>query len=93
MKSGTKTIEVRALDNKRQAINVGDFINFKNRDTEQTLIAQVTQLVVKDTIVDLGSVIDVGMTGHKDLDHLNQTYNHFYDLFEYQGYGLIFTEL
>jgi len=79
MKSGTKTIEVRALDNKRQAINVGDFINFKNRDTEQTLIAQVTQLVVKDTIVDLGSVIDVGMTGHKDLDHLNQTYNHFYD--------------
>ena len=41
---GTKTIEMRLFDEKRQKINVGDIIEFTNDATKETLEAKVLNL-------------------------------------------------
>ncbi len=44
IKSGSKTLELRLLDEKRQLINIGDFIEFTNRITNEKLTVKVVAL-------------------------------------------------
>ena len=44
IKRGTKTIELRLFDEKRQAVNVGDGIVFTNAETGETLRVTVQNL-------------------------------------------------
>jgi len=43
IKNGTKTVELRLYDEKRQLINIGDFIIFKERDNEENQIKVIVQ--------------------------------------------------
>jgi len=44
IKLGTKTIELRLLDEKRSLINIGDSIEFTNRLTNEKIIVMVKGL-------------------------------------------------
>lgn len=44
IKNGTKTIELRLLDEKRKLINIGDIIIFENRKDNETIEVQVINL-------------------------------------------------
>ena len=45
IKSGTKTIELRLNDLKRQKIKVGDLIEFTNRVTDEKMVVRVVDLI------------------------------------------------
>ena len=44
IKFGNKTIESRLYDDKRREIEIGDEIEFTNRETEETLLTKVVGL-------------------------------------------------
>lgn len=44
IKDGTKTVELRLNDKKRQLINIGDLIEFTNRDTLEKMQLKVVAL-------------------------------------------------
>lgn len=44
VKSGKKTIEGRIYDNKRSIIKIGDFINFKKNNSDETVMVQVLKI-------------------------------------------------
>lgn len=44
IKNGTKTIEMRLNDEKRQLISIGDTIEFENRITKEIILTEVTDL-------------------------------------------------
>ena len=44
IKNKTKTIEMRLFDEKRSSISIGDFIEFTNTKTNETLVCLVTNL-------------------------------------------------
>ena len=49
IKDGTKTIELRLFDEKRQKIRTGDTISFTNTETQEVLNVQVLELMVFDS--------------------------------------------
>ncbi len=54
MKNGTKTVEFRLFDEKRQKIKVGDKIEFsKLPDLQEKLLVDVVELYREDTFEDL----------------------------------------
>ena len=54
MKNGTKTIEIRLFDEKRQQIKVGDKIEFsKLPDLQEKLLVDVVELYREDTFENL----------------------------------------
>lgn len=44
IKNCSKTIELRLNDEKRKKINIGDLIEFTNRDTKETILVKVTDI-------------------------------------------------
>ena len=46
IKNGTKTIEMRLYDEKRQLLKVGDLIEFTNRANSEKILTEVTNLYV-----------------------------------------------
>ena len=44
IKNGTKNIELRLNDEKRQLLNIGDIIEFTNRDNGEKLITEIEDL-------------------------------------------------
>ena len=53
IKKGTKDIEVRLNDEKRQLIHIGDLIEFTNIDTSKKLVVKVIDLYKFDNFSDL----------------------------------------
>ena len=49
IKEGTKTIELRLFDEKRQKIRIGDTIAFTNTETKEILEVKVLELYVFDS--------------------------------------------
>ena len=49
IKDGTKTIELRLFDEKRQKIRTGDTISFTNTETQEVLNVRVLELMVFDS--------------------------------------------
>lgn len=70
IKSGRKTVELRLNDERRQAINAADIIEFRNRATGEKLRAKVNDIYTRSTVADLISVInprDAGFTDDKEM--------------------------
>lgn len=79
MKKGTKRIELRLFDEKRQGINIGDTIEFANPDGEKLLVRVVGLLrygsfedLFRD--YDISVLADASMTKRELLDVLNEFY-------------------
>ena len=79
MKNGTKRIELRLFDEKRQKINIGDTIEFTDPDGEKLLVKVVGLLrygsfeeLFRD--FDISMLADASMTKHELLEVLNGFY-------------------
>lgn len=53
IKEGTKTIEIRLNDEKRQKLSIGDLIEFTNRETEEKIRTKILDLKKYKTYVEL----------------------------------------
>ena len=79
MKNGTKRIELRLFDEKRQKIRLGDIIEFTNPDGEM-LVVKVVGLLRYGSFEDLfrdfdiSMLADASMTKRELLDVLNGFY-------------------
>ena len=79
IQNGTKRIELRLFDEKRQRIKIGDTIEFTNPDGEKLLVKVVGLLrygsfedLFRD--IDIAILADVSMTKQELLDVLNGFY-------------------
>ena len=79
IKNGTKRIELRLFDEKRQRVRLGDIIEFTNPDGEKLLV-KVVGLLRYGSFVDLfrdfdiSILTDASMTKRELLDVLNGFY-------------------
>ena len=94
--NGTKKIEIRLNDEKRQKIKIGDEITFKDLDNEERqLTVKVTNLHYEDTFDDLLSKFDVSIFGDKDStkEELIEILNKIYPKEEQDKYGVVGIEI
>lgn len=95
IKAGTKTIEMRLLDEKRKQYKVGDILIFKKRPEEtETLSAKIVNLHKVNNFADLYYKFNKIQLGYKE----NQTakpedMNFFYSKEEQQKYGVVGIEI
>ena len=92
MKAGTKTVELRLYDEKRQLIKEGDIIEFTNVDTKETLKVQVIKLHIFDNFKELFDNIDNNKFGLKEITSY-KTMDNFYTKEEQEKYKAVGIEI
>ena len=85
IKNGEKDIEIRLNDEKRQLIKIGDIIEFKNLDTDETINVEVINLYKYDNFDELFNSFDKKRLGLKETDNVS-IMNNFYTLDEQNRY-------
>ena len=96
IKSGEKTIELRLFDEKRQKIQVGDFIVFTNTTTGEKLQAKVEQLHRFDSFEELYKALPLLQCGYtaEDVATAHPDDMHaYYSAEEQQKYGVVGIEI
>lgn len=88
IKNGTKDIEIRLNDEKRQLIKIGDKIEFKNLDTDEVIIVDVINLYHFDSFADLFDNFKRDRLGLKEDDKAD-IMNSFYTKDEEKKYGVL----
>ena len=91
IKNGEKTVEMRLYDEKRQQINIGDYIVFKLRDNEEEQIKTVVQDVdVFLNFEQLYKNYDKAILGYKENEEANyKDMEEYYFLEEQSKYGVV----
>ena len=90
IKSGTKTIELRLNDLKRQKIKVGDLIEFTNRITDEKMVVRVVDLIKFNSFSDLyKNFSKVSMGYREDEDANPRDMELYYSLEEQEKYGVL----
>jgi len=89
VKSGEKTIELRAWDEKRKQIVPGDEIVFRTDGTDETITVQVTHLVVARDFESLFNRVDVKQSGFESVDVALTTMEPFYNKSDQQKTGVV----
>lgn len=90
IKNGTKTIECRLYDEKRQLIELGDELIFTNRENpEETLSATVVGLLRYASFEDLFSVCDITKFGGETAEGLTALIRQFYSEEQERQYGVL----
>lgn len=64
IKDGSKTIELRLFDEKRQKIQIGDTISFTNTESQEVLSVKVLELFVFDSFETLYSRLPLTECGY-----------------------------
>jgi ASC-1-like (ASCH) protein len=91
--SGKKTIESRLFDDKRQLIQIGDTIEFANRETPiQRISVRVIGLLRYNTFHDLFSHNDPSKFGGESIEWLENQINEFYSLDHQKENGVLGIE-
>lgn len=91
--SGTKTIESRLFDEKRQLIQLVDMLIFVNRDaTNQTATAGVVGLLRYETFHELFSRNDLAKFGGENVDWLEKQISEFYSDEQQKQTGVVGIE-
>lgn len=81
--SGNKVIESRLYDEKRQLIQLGDTIEFANRESpDQKVTAKVVGLLRYNTFHDLFTHNDPAKFGGESIEWLESQINEFYSIEE-----------
>jgi len=68
IKSGTKTIELRLYDEKRQAVSEGDTIIFTNLADNRQITVRVIKLHIFDTFIELYRSLPLNKCGYAEQD-------------------------
>lgn len=92
IKNGTKDIEVRLNDEKRQLINIGDTILFEHVDTGEVLETKVLNLYKYKTFKELFNNFDHKRFGLNDFD-TESIMDNFYSKEEQEKYGALGIEI
>ena len=94
IKSGTKTLELRLLDEKRQQIQIGDTIVFTNRTTQEKLAAIVKKLHKFNNFEELFNSFDKVKMGYKPEEKASyKDMEQYYPIEEQQKYGVLGIEI
>ena len=90
IKSGTKTIELRLNDEKRQLIKVGDLIEFTNIITNETLTVKVINLYYFDSFKELYKNFDKIDLGYRKDEEASYTdMEQYYSKEKQEKYGVV----
>lgn len=90
IKNGTKTVEMRLNDEKRQLINIGDTIEFKNRITFEIIKVSVIGLVKFKNFDELYNSFDKFVIGYNIEDIANPLdMEKYYSKEEITKYGVL----
>ena len=93
IKDGRKTIESRLFDDKRQLIQLGDTIEFTNREApDQKVSVTVVGLLRYSTFHDLFSHNDPSKFGGNNIEWLENQINEFYSIDDQQENGVVGIE-
>lgn len=93
VEDGKKTIESRLFDNKRQLVQIGDTIEFTNREApDQKVSAKVVGLLRYSTFHDLFSHNNLSKFGGESIEWLENQINKFYSIEDQQKNGVIGIE-
>lgn len=95
IKEGSKTVEVRLNDEKRQQLNIGDIIVFKNNKTNELLEKEIVNLKVFNDFTDLFENYDpilLGASGYTK-EQYNEQMHEIYDEDKVQQYNVLAIEL
>ena len=94
IKSGTKTIEMRLNDEKRQLIKVGDSIKFINRVTEEEMVTLVNGLHYYDSFDELYKNFDKVSIGYAEDEEANpDDMSQYYSKEDILKYGVVGIEI
>ncbi len=75
---GSKTVEMRLNDEKRQLISYGDFIKFSNTESGEELLVKVLDRLVYPSFTELYSAHDKISIGYKENENADPS-----DMLEY----------
>ena len=90
IKSGTKTIELRLNDLKRQKIKVDDLIEFTNRVTDEKMLVRVIDLIKFNSFSDLYKNFSKVSMGYREDEDANPSdMELYYSLEEQEKYGVL----
>jgi len=94
IKLGTKTIELRLLDEKRSLINIGDSIEFTNRLTNEKIIVMVKGLHKYSSFEELYKNFNKVLLGYKEDEEANpKDMEQYYSKEEQNNYGVVGIEI
>ena len=96
IKSGSKTIELRLFDEKRQKINPGDTIVFTNNETGEKLFTRVLKLHRFKDFEELYKALPLMQCGYSedDIDKASPSdMEQYYSIEEQRRYGVVGIEL
>ena len=90
IKDGTKTIEMRLNDEKRQLINIGDIIEFENMVTHELISVSVCGLVRFNNFKGLYESFDKVSIGYKEDEEANyMDMEQYYSKDDIDKYGVL----
>lgn len=75
--AGTKTVEVRLRDAKRQALSVGDSIRFLNAENDEGVVADIVELVPMARFDELFEAIGPRAIGYESVADHERLYEHY----------------
>ena len=94
IQDGSKTIEMRLFDEKRQKLCVGDFIEFNNNENDETILTEITNLYRFKSFDELYSHFDKISIGYKENDIPNpKDMSKYYDESEIEKLGVVAIEI
>ena len=94
IKAGTKTIELRLYDEKRQEIKVGDEIEFTSRATGEKQLTKVIALHTYSSFNELYKDFDKISMGYAEDEEANpEDMEQYYSKEEQEQYGVVGIEI
>lgn len=89
VKSGAKTVELRAWDEKRKQIKPDDEIVFRTDGTTDTITVRVKYLIMAYDFIELFDMVDVKKTGFESVEIALQTMEPFYSRADQHKTGVV----
>ena len=94
IKNGTKTIELRLNDEKRQSLKIKDLIEFTNRETLEQLLVEIENLYHYPSFEELYKHFDKVAMGYKEDEEANpKDMEEYYSKEEQEKYGVLGIEI
>lgn len=94
IKNGTKTIELRLNDEKRQLLKIKDLIEFTNRETLEQLLVEIENLYHYPSFEELYKHFDKVAMGYKEEEEADpKDMEEYYSKEEQEKYGVLGIEI
>ena len=94
IKNGTKTIELRLNDEKRQLLKIKDLIEFTNRETLEQMLVEIENLYHYPSFEELYKHFDKVAMGYKEDEEADpKDMEEYYSKEEQEKYGVLGIEI